>query len=316
MKKVAFHTPALDVRGTCTAIYDYAHYNETLLNNKSLIVVPTSGILKSDEIAIKKFSNRFQIVFYDTIEDLEDVISECDVLYTIKYGKKNEVVSKRIKTVVHCVFDLSEPHGDVYAAVSESLARKFHTTSFVPHMVGLEPSKTGDNMREELNIPKDAVVFGRHGGQDTFDLRMVHNAIWGIVQDFPDRYFVFVNTPVFYSHPQIIYLDKIIDPDKKNRFISTCDAHIEGGSLGHSFGLACGEFSVNNKPVIAYNGPVWNTAHIDILKEKGIYFKTQEELYNIICTFDPKEWEKKDNNCYKEYSPEKVMKIFKEVFLD
>ena len=48
--KVAFHTPALDVRGTCTAIYDYAHYNEILLVNSSIIITPYDCIKKSDYI--------------------------------------------------------------------------------------------------------------------------------------------------------------------------------------------------------------------------------------------------------------------------
>lgn len=37
MKKVAFWSNQLCERGTEVAIYDYAHYNETILNNKSYI---------------------------------------------------------------------------------------------------------------------------------------------------------------------------------------------------------------------------------------------------------------------------------------
>ena len=32
-------------------------------------------------------------------------------------------------------------------------------------------------MREELSIPKDALVFGRNGGWETFDLPFVKKAI-------------------------------------------------------------------------------------------------------------------------------------------
>ena len=44
-------------------------------------------------------------------------------------------------TCVHCVFDLSEPHGDIYAAVSETLAKKYNKTVFVPHMSIFQPNK-------------------------------------------------------------------------------------------------------------------------------------------------------------------------------
>lgn len=320
MMKIAFHTPHLDVRGTCVSLYDYAHYHEILLGGKSVIITDKKG--QHDEEALYKFAKRFEIRYYTDASQLDDLLSDCDIFYTIGYGKKTEINtallarSKKIKMCVHCVFDLSEPHGDVYAAVSDTLAHKFGRTEFVPHMIGLMPSLTGDNLRKKLGIPEDAVVFGRHGGKDTFDLDMAKSAIVHAVHDRPNLYFVFVNTPRFIDHPRVYHWDKIVDLDEKNRFIMTCDAHLECGSLGHTFGISMGEFSINNRPIIAYNGPVWNTAHFDILKKKGIYFKTEDELYNILMTFDPKHYQKLDNNCYREYSPEKVMQIFKNVFIN
>lgn len=314
--KIAFHTPNIDVRGTCVSLYDYAHYNEEILKNKSVIVIPEECLKECDDIALIKFCTRFQLILYRTTDDLETILRDCDILYTIKYGKNDGLVSKTVKTVVHCVFDMSEPHGDVYAAVSSTLAKKYGQSLFVPHMIGLPPSSTQENMREALNIPSDAIVFGRHGGQDTFNLPAVHTAIARVVHDCSNIYFIFINTPVFYIHPRIIHFGKIVSAVEKTKFICTCDAHLECSSFGHSFGLSIGEFSVNNKPIIVYNGWVWNKSHMDILGQKGIYFETEEELYNILTTFNPKEYENKDNNCYRDYSPEKVMQQFKKVFID
>lgn len=311
--KIAFQTDQLDVRGACVSLYDYAHYYELLLGGTSIII--TRKIAPHDEEGMYKFSKRFEVRFYDDISDIDYHISDCDIFYSIKYGKNNGIISKKIKNCIHCVFDLSEPHGDVYAAVSQTLARKYGKELFVPHMIGLHPSTTGDNLRKKLNIPENAVVFGRHGGQDTFDLQFARSAIIHAVYDYQHLYFIFVNTPRFIDHPRVIHLNKIIDFDEKNRFIMTCDAHLECGSLGHTFGLSMGEFSVNNRPIIAYKGDVWNTAHYDILKDNAIYFTNEDELYQILITFDPKEWKNKDNNCYRDYSPEKVMKIFKDVFI-
>ena len=86
MKVVAFHTPSLDVRGTNISVYDYAHFNETLLKNKSMIVVPMSSIdnCLNDIEAVLKFQNRFNdVIFYTTLEDLDHKLTEkkCDVLY-------------------------------------------------------------------------------------------------------------------------------------------------------------------------------------------------------------------------------------------
>ena len=314
MIKIAFHTPQIDIRGTCDAIYNYAHYNETILHNKSVIIVPKNSA--NQLLAVSKFLRRFKILFYSDILHMEHLISDCDILYCIKYGTNDNIMSKNIKTVIHCVFDLSEPHGDVYAAVSDSLARKFQRTLFVPHMIGLSPSFTEENLRIHLGISENATVFGRHGGEDTFDLDFAKRAIIKVLQKYKNICFVFVNTPKFFKHPQLFFLDKIIDSDEKNKFISTCDAHIECGSLGHSFGISIGEFSVNNKPIIAYNGSVWNDAHINILGNKGIYYHDENSFYDILTTFNKEEWKLKDNNCYQNYSPKKVMEKFQRIFIE
>ena len=79
---------------------------------------------------------------------------------------------------------MTDPHGDVYAAVSETLAKKFQKTLFVPHMIGLPPAiDKNDNLRKTLNIPEDATVFGRHGGQDTFNLQFTKDVINNVIQN-------------------------------------------------------------------------------------------------------------------------------------
>ena len=253
MLKIAFHTPQIDVRGTCSALFDYAYYNELLLKNQSIIVIPKKSIIRgvNDPIAIVKFKEKFSLVFYEDKDDLQIILEKekCDILYSIKYGTNDNFICENIKNCIHCVFDMSEPHGDVYAAVSEQIATKYGKTLFVPHMIGLKPSKTRDNLRHVLGISDESIIFGRYGGQDTFDITFVPEIIKRIIRERDDIYFVFINTPIFDEHPQIFFLDKIITDEDKNKFISTCDAHLECGTLGHTFGLSIGEFSVNNKLV-------------------------------------------------------------------
>lgn len=318
MVKIVFHTEQLDVRGTCKALFDYAHYNEILLGNESYILTKFKNP-KSDSIAVEKFENRFKIIYYrdtSTHDDIQNLLTGYDIIYSIKYGKNDGFLFKNIKNVIHYVFDATEPHGEVFAAVSETLADKFGKDLFVPHMISLKPSETKDNFRKNMNIPDNAIVFGRHGGLDTFNLQIAFSAIKRVVSSYKNIYFVFVNTPVFHVHSQIIYCDKIITDEDKNKFISTCDAHLECSNLGHTFGISIGEFSVNNKPIIAYNGWVWNRCHLDILGDKGIYFQTEDELYKILTNFNPEEYKNQDLNCYKEYNPENVMNKFKKVFID
>jgi hypothetical protein len=312
--KIAFHTNKLCVRGTSVAIYDYAKYNEEILRNESIILIPESSIPECEPISLTRFSNRFLVKTYRDIEQtLKDL--NCDMLYCIKYGLNDGIFSKNIKTVIHCVFDMSQKHGDIYAAVSSTLAKKFNQSVFVPHMISLK--KIHDrNLKTLLGIPESAIVFGRYGGVDTFNITWCWDTIEKIVRERSDIYFLLNNSVKFHEHPQIKYYKNIVSEDDKNKFINTCDAYIECGTLGHSFGLAIAEFSTFNKPIIAYFGSnVWNTAHFDILGDNGIYFRNEVEFYHTLNTFRKEHYIGKDLNFYKEYTPENVMRKFQEVFL-
>jgi len=317
MKIIAFHENSLNIRGSSVSLYDYAHYNEIMLGNKSIILIPKSSIKerKNDQIAINKFKKRFRLFFYDDFEQiLED--EKCDVFYVIKYGTNDGIFSRKIKTCVHCVFSMTEEHGDVYAGVSQQIAEKFGKTLFVPHMISLEQSKTDENLRAKLGIPLNGKVFGYHGGNDSFNILFAIESVKRAVRVLDNIWFVFINIPKFDNHPNIFFLEKITDPDEKNKFISTCDACIEAQRYGQSFGLSLGEFSVNNKPIITYGGyDVMNDNYKKILGNNALYYNNQEELMNIFSDFDKSLYINKDLNFYKEYSPEKVMEQFAKIFL-
>lgn len=315
--KIGYLTEKLDIRGTCRALYDYANFAQQYYDITPLIISDKQYI-DNDKDGFLLFSKRFQIIFYEKKSEIDGILKreKCDILYFITYGTKDNEIQTDIFTCIHCVFDLSEPYGDVYAAISETMAKKFGKTIYVPHMISLIPSETKENLRKELNIPENAIIFGRHGGMDTFHLIFVFDAIKTIVNFFDNIYFIFVNTQEFYSHPKIRYIDKFTDIDLKNKYINTLDAYIEAGTFGHSFGLAIAEASINNKPIIVYDSPLlWNRTHIDILGKKGIYFTNRMEFMNVILTFNPKEYRDKDMNCYRKYSPQNVMKKFYDVFV-
>ena len=325
--KIAFHDNTITVRGSSVAVYDYAHYNEQLLGNLSIIISPYTDA--TDRAALVRFTKRFPVFHYSTPDELEEILQRerCDILYCIKYGKDDGVKSNRIKTVIHCVFDMTQPHGDVYAAVSSTLATKFNKTLFVPHMISLSPVPVPTSTYRD-SLPEDAVVFGRYGGMDTMDLLFCWRAIELVLKSHTNIYFLFANTPQQLLHPNIKYVDKLLTEDDKRRFIYSCDAYIECSSMGHTFGLAMGEFSICGKPIIAYRGyalhydyalpgikgNIWTGAHIDILGNKGIYYQDEKEFYHILTSFR-KRAENGDLNAYRDYTPERVMSKFKQVFI-
>lgn len=318
--KIAFHCNQLSLRGTEVAMYDYAHYNEVLLGNESIVLAKNPLLWKySDEPAVEKFKNRFKVFFYDTITDIEKILDDnnIDVFYAQKAGSIDGVISTKRKNVIHAVFQQYEPHGDVYAFISEWLSNLYGKNhGFVPYMVDL-PNHDKD-MRGDLGIPTDAIVFGRHGGYETFDIPFVKYAVGDVVSKRSDVWFLFMNTERFIDHPRVIFLEPTADLHKKTEFINTCSAMIHARFKGETFGLACAEFSLRNKPVITFAGSM-DRAHEMILLDKGFYYQSLSDLNKIFANMDrffKGDNLKRDWNQYRNYSPDKVMGKFKQVFLD
>ena len=315
MKNIAFWSNQLGERGTEIAMYDYAYYNQTLLNNKSFIFYEINNGNNNLNV-INKFDKQFKVIGVNEFNDVDNYLKlyNIDIIYIIKSGHNDGRLSKVAKNIIHCVFTCNEPHGDVYCTVSDWVKNNkrydvdINNILTLPHIVSLPEHKK--DMREELNIPKNAIVFGRHGGNNTFNIRSVMGLVYDIAKNNNNIYFLFVNTQKFCPDlPNIIHLDIIVDLNNKRKFINTCDAMLWARSDGETFGLSIAEFSICNKPVIACK--TGDLAHVELLKDKGIWYNNIYELKNIITKF--KINNDIDYNVCKEYSPEKVMNIFNNI---
>lgn len=312
--KIAFHSNQLSILGTEVAMYDYAYYNQTLLGNESIIIAGKNNY--DNPGAIEKFEKQFKVYRYDEFSEVEKIleIEKIDVFYAIKSGEIDGKVSHGRKTIIHTVFGVCQPHGKVYAYVSEWLSKQmnFGLNPWVPHMIDLPDEK--DDMRKALDIPKDAIVFGRYGGTGTFDIQFAHRAIMNVLARRSDIYFLLANTePFTEDHSNIIYLDSIASLNEKVKFINTSDAMLHARQRGETFGIACGEFSIKNKPVFTY-GLSPERSHLEILKDKAVIYNNEYELINKINNFVPspeKNWDAYSTN----FNPSAVMQKFKTVFL-
>jgi hypothetical protein len=313
MVKIAFWDNCLCERGTTVSLYDYAYYNKQLLNNESIIMYNTTR-KENDVNVIEKFKKEFEVYGVSNFDHVDDILKKtnCDIFYIIKAGDYEGQLSKVCKNVVHCVFSCTQPHGDVYSSIAPWVHGNNNKFPYVPHMINLPDND--NNLRNMLKIPEDAIVFGRHGGLEQFDMKYVHNIVYNIAKNFPNIYFLFMNTNKFCNElPNIIHIEKIIDLNKKVEFINTCDAMLWARSGGEIFSLSQGEFSFKNKPVIASN--IGCDGHVHLLGDKCIWYN-ENTLHDILINFDRNEVKNKDWNAYRDYTPEKVMKIFKNVFID
>jgi hypothetical protein len=316
MVKIAFHDNQLCERGTTVSLYDYAYYNKHYLGNESIIMYYGNDHRNIDSV-IEKFSKEFKLCPYENWnQDANIILQEenCDILYMQKAGGwDGKMADPNVcKSIIHCVFNTSRPHGTVYGKISNCFGD--NRWPVVNYMVNL-PAVEGD-MRKELGIPDTATVFGRIGGMDQFNIPSVHKAIDKITDENQNIYFFLVNTNKFCREKKnIIHYGRIVDLHNKVRFINTCDAMIHARQMGETFGAAISEFSIKNKPVITCRG--YDNAHLDILKDKAIIYNQNniEEIYNIFKHFDRNDSQTKDWNAYGDYSPEKIMDAFNKIFI-
>jgi len=315
--KIAFHDNCLSLRGTTVAIYDWAYWTRHYLSIDPIIMYDENHPANSID-AINKFKKEFSVFSYFNKSQIDKILLEnqCDAFFMIKGGSPDGVISSVSKNFVNAVSGHWKPnwiHGDVYAMGSKWLSKITNNViPNVPHMVYLPD--VDEDMREELGIPKDALVIGRNGGSDTFDIPFVKQAIQVVLNERKDIWFVFQLTDKFIDHERVIFLPGSSDMNTKVRFINTSDAMLHARYVGESFGLSCAEFSIRNKPVITYEkSPERN--HIDTLGEKGIYFETKSDILHILRNLDKKEINSLEWNCYQDYTPEKVVQKFKEVYL-
>lgn len=309
MKTVLFFDPNLNERGTSISVYDYAHYNEVILGNKSII----ASYFDSEKKSYQKFKDRFDVHLVDQFQDLKPIIdkTQSEYMHIEKYGYKDHQCIDNIKNLVHVVFPSYDPHGDVYAYISEWLAVTSGKNSpFVPYMIDLPNNQ--ENFKEFFNI-KDKLIIGWYGGNN-FEIPFARQAVIDIANKRSDIVFLFMNQDVFCDLPNVIFIKGTTNQEQKVAFINTCDAMIHARERGETFGLAIAEFSSKNKPVITYhNSP--EKCHINILGDKGLYYNDYFSLYNILINLQYSDIKEKEWNCYQAYTPEKVMKQFNNVFL-
>lgn len=321
-KVIGFWDNNLSLRGTTTALYDYAKYNEEILGNKSVIFAPPS----SDLSALDKFKLRFgDRIHLTSLYECEHVLlnqyaEHEPYFYFIKAGNDGAFL-ENVKTLVHAVFASNTPHGHRYRYVSDWLAKEMGYDPdiyAVPHMVDKLPEVNGD-LRDELNIPRNATVFGCYGGSTEFNINFVRETMNRVVSERNDVYFIFMNISnecrgIVNNHPNFRFLPGSWDLHYKSRFIKTCDAMLHARDGGETFGLAVAEFSVSGKPVLTF-GKSGERSHLEILGEKGLVYNSQEELYDMINHLDSY-LRYDDYNCYQNFSPEIIMKRFQKNFLD
>jgi hypothetical protein len=188
---------------------------------------------------------------------------------------------------VHCVAQVRPLTCFRFTYTSKFLAAEFsdNPDNFLPYIVHLPDHDA--NFRSTLNIPSDARVFGRLGGDYSWNVRFVDKLIAEYADANPDAWFLLCNVPhiwPYHDHPRIIRVGPIVfNESLKRAFINTCDAMIHARSEGETFGLACAEFAYCNRKVITYSHSP-ERAHIEMLGEALVEYDSPAALWYKLDT--------------------------------
>ena len=92
---VAFWDNSLSERGTTTALFDYAYFNQTILKNNSYIFYDKDGTLTKKPI-LKKFRKHFTVHDVSNFEEIDKYLEQYNIshIYIIKRGELDSRVSR------------------------------------------------------------------------------------------------------------------------------------------------------------------------------------------------------------------------------
>ena len=323
--KIAIHSNQFDGRGTGKTPYDYGLALRDILGHEVVYITthddPNEGLprIQKDFQVFQYSGNANRAPAADVKHQIEKIVSEqkIDFVQMMKSGSNDQINPENCKTGTHYIFDGKQPHGDVFAAVSNALARKFGLSAYVPHIIqGMEPTK---DIRAALNIPKDALVIGRHGGKEYFDLPFVIQAVQTILNTRKDVYFLFLSTNQFINHERVIFFPWVGNEKGIFNFIHACDIMLHARQIGETFGLSVGEFSSCNKPIMTWSGTGYSgydVAHLDHLGNKAIIYHDYSGLVNIMKGLDVQYLRSQNWDMFTEkFSPKSVITQYKDVFL-
>lgn len=307
--KILFCENQLGYRGTTVSTFSYAVGNENILGNDSFIAAPKNSELTS----LDKFWERFpdRVFLYEDFNELQALVDDekIDVVYQIISGEDTSKKLLNTKNVYHAVFNVKNP--EITAYVSSWLADQHSGSRCCPHIVSM--TDAGYDYRDHLGLSKDSLIVGRHGGNDSFDIPYTASVIQSVLQNRPDIYFLFLNTDRLpFDHERVLYFDATYDDEIKSAFINTVDVGLHCRTRGETFGLSVCEYLYFNKPVITcIDSP--ETNHIQIMKDKGLYYTNANEMFAILMNFQKKDIDYR--SLVAEFSPTQVMQQFNQIFL-
>ena len=159
----------------------------------------------------------------------------------------------------------------------------------IPSLVKIEEKEYTD-LREELQIPKEAFVYGFHQGNREDIFSPVSLEAYSAVQN-KNNYFLIMGGAKRHRQlakstgsPNIKFVEFSSSPDMIHRFLETIDVFAHARSDGEVCSAAIIEALYHGKPVISH--PALNMGHADQIEGCGKMVHTHEEYVKEMAAFE------------------------------
>ena len=194
----------------------------------------------------------------------------------------------------------------IFGHVDESipLSRVIYISNHMQHCAGVfgptirmigipvEAPLTQENLREELNIPQDAFVFGRLGRDDNDIYDPVNLIGFSQVED-DNTYFVALSPSDFLKDKatelgitNIRYVDKTVDDVRISKFYNTLNVLAHSRKDGECNPGNIWEGFAHGKPVVSHYGIPYN-GHIQEIGNCGFVVGRKDNFHNVWQNLNP-----------------------------
>lgn len=288
--RIGFYDHGIGFRGTTRAIYEYAR---CLMDKEGVeVLFFFKPQLKSNNFSfgIEMLNAGIQLRSIASPEEISE--ENLDFFYYVSSAPPSDyswISSIRACSLLHQVGyqppDYNTCDFFAYTGHWQSFFFSSGQAPVLPYIVeDKSPSRETrgrSKLRKSLEIPEDAIVLGRHGGLDTWNLQFSNQAVVEAASRRDDLHFIFLNTPKFSNLPNIHFIEGTHDALIIQDYLECCDAMLHARWEGETFGLACAEFLIRRKPIITWSESRERN-HIFLADKSAIFFNTYNDLLTLL----------------------------------
>ena len=302
-KLIVHYLHHLGIGGTAKVVQLLCKYfNKVESNFHHVLAYKAHGELEREPL-FEEIIGKNNMISYASVPELYEILKEIKphIIHRQTSGQPEVPFARPIVDQANHMISTS-----IFGHVDESisLSRVIYISNYMQHCAGLfgsnikligipvEAPLTDEDLREELDIPQDAFVFGRIGRDDNDIYDPVNLNGFAQVED-DNTYFVALSpSEVLKKRAEqlditnIRYVDKTLDDMRISRFYNTLNVLAHSRKDGECNPGNIWEGFSHGKPVVSHYGIPYN-GHIQEIGDCGFVVNRKDNFHNVWQDLNP-----------------------------